>query len=311
MKGHIGHHPASAWHGLLALARAFLADEVMRLSAALTYYTVLSLFPALFIVVSLLGLIGLSPEALTQLLDTVGEKTGSQWVVDLVSGVLSSILDSRSAEIFLSAGVVLSLWAASGYVSAFMWACDCIYKPPTRRTYWQGMPVRVGIASLLLVLCTAAVAAVTLLGPIGARIAGTIGQETHWLFSLTQSASPILVVAALFMVILLYKHAPSRRQPSFWRLLPGALASLILWIVVSMGFNFYLSRFGSYNRVYGTLGAAVAFLVWAWIVNVAILVGVELNRALETSAQRGGDQRVRQAVEERGERQQPGPVSPS
>ena len=284
MKGRLGRYALGAWHGALALLRAFLADEVMRLSAALTYYTVLSLFPALFVVVSLLGLVGLSSETLTQLLTAVGEKTGSEWVVDLVSGVLSSILDSRSTEIFLGAGIVLSLWAASGYVNAFMWASDCIYRPPARRSYWRGMPLRLGIAVLLLVLFTAAIAAVTLLGPLGSRIADAAGLESSQLFTLTESASPILFVAALLMLVLLFKYAPSRRQPPFWRLLPGAFAALILWVVVSLGFSFYLTHFGSYNRVYGTLGAAVAFLVWAWIVNIATLVGVEINRAVERPA---------------------------
>ena len=91
----------------------------------------------------------------------------------------------------------------------------------------------------------------------------------------------------LLLFTLLYKFAPSRRQPALWWLLPGAVVGVALWIAASAGFSLYLDHFSSYNRVYGTLGAAVAFLVWAWLLNLALLVGVEVNRDLER--RRSGD----------------------
>lgn len=270
-----------AVRGVIALANDFLNHNVMQMSAALTYYTVLSLFPALFIVAALLGLVGLAPETLEQLLDGVADRTNSEWAVDLVSGVLASILDSRATGIYLGAGILVSLWSSSGYVMAFMWACDRIYNPPMRRSYWRGLPIRVGLALLLIVLFTTAVAVVAFFGPLGQSIATSTGLETTTLYSWVDSASPLLFIAALAMLTLLYKYTPSRPQPGLLRLVPGALTAIVLWFVVSWGFSYYLANFASYNRVYGTLGAAVAFLVWVWILNVAALFGVELNRFLE------------------------------
>ncbi len=281
MKVQFRRYAGSARRHAFALVNDFLNHNVMQMSAALTYYTVLSLFPALFIVVALLGFIGLSPDTLSQLLDGVADRTDSEWAVDLVGGVLTSILDSRATGIYLGAGVIVSLWSASGYVMAFMWASDRIYDPPARRSYWQGLPVRVGLALLLIVLFTTAAAMVTLLGPLGDTIARSLGFEDGALYTWSESASPLLFIAALVMLTLLYRFAPSRRQPRLWRLTAGACAALVLWYIASICFSFYLANFASYNKVYGTLGAAVAFLVWVWILNVGALIGVELNRALE------------------------------
>lgn len=265
----------------MALVRASMADDLSLLSAALTYFTILSLFPALVVVVAMLGVIGLSPETLQHLLDAIGERTGSQWVVNLAYGVLASILDSTSTSVFLGLGAVVALWTASAYVSAFMWASDHIYQPAARRSYWRGIPMRLGLALLLLVLLTAAAVMVTVIGPLGSRVAGALGLEGSELLTWSRLTSPLLLIAALLMLALLYKYAPSRRQPALVHLLAGAGAAVVLWLVASAAFSFYLAHFGSYNRVYGALGAAVAFLVWAWILNLAVLVGVEVNKALE------------------------------
>lgn len=261
-------------------AQDLLAHDLTQLAAALTYYTVLSLVPGLLIIVSLLGLVGLSPDTVHSLLDTLGE-LGAPWAAQAVSDVLDSVLRSSHSGAVLTLGIVLSLWAASAYVGSFMAASDRIYEITDRRPFWVGLPVRVGLALLLLVLLSGAAAVVTLVGPIGQWIADATGIGSGSLHVWAWVKWPVLVVLGLLLFTLLYQFAPSRRQPAPWWLLPGALVGVALWIVASALFSVYLANFANYNRVYGTLGAAVAFLVWAWLLNVALLVGVEVNRELE------------------------------
>ena len=272
---------------VLTIVSMVLAHDLPQLSAALTYYTVLSLLPGLLVMASLLGMVGLSPDTVHSLLDTLGE-VGAPWAAQAVSDLLDSVLTSESSGTVFTVSVILALWAASGYVGSFMAGSDRIYEIVRRRPFWTGMPLRVGLALLLLALLSLTAAVVTLVGPVGAWIAEATGIGTGPLHIWTWIKWPLLVALGLLLFTLLYKFAPSRGQPPLWWLLPGAAVGLGLWIAASALFSLYLANFATYNRVYGTLGAAVAFLVWAWLLNMALLVGVEVNRELEVR-RAGGD----------------------
>ena len=258
-----------------------LAHDLTQLAAALTYYTVLSLLPALIVVVSLLGIVGLSPDTVHSLLDTLGE-LGAPWAAQLVSDVLDSVLTSQNSGIVLIVSLVAALWAASAYVGSFMAASDRIYEIAQRRPFWKSLPLRVGLALLLLVLLSVTAAVVALVGPFG-----------RWVVDVTRhrlgAAAPVDVdqvaaphrarAAALHAAVQVHAEpapaaalvaAPRRRRRASPSGSPPPPASASTSTT---------SR--SYNRVYGTLGAAVAFLVWAWLMNLALLVGVEVNRDLE------------------------------
>ncbi len=265
---------------LVALLQKVLSHDLTQLSAALTYYTVLSLLPALIVVVALLGVVGLSADTVHALLETLGE-LGADWAADFVSSVLDSVLTSQNSGVVLTVSLLTSLWAASAYVGSFMAASDRIYEIADRRPFWTGLPLRVGLALLLLVLLSATAAVVTLVGPIGAWIADATGVGAGPLRVWTWVKWPLLVVLALLLFSVLYKFAPSRRQPPLWWLAPGAAVGVALWLAGSALFSFYLDNFASYNRVYGTLATAVVFLVWVWLMNIALLVGVEVNREVE------------------------------
>jgi membrane protein len=277
---------ARAWREVVAIVGAVFSHELTQLAAALTYYTVLSLLPALIVVVSLLGLVGLSPDAVHSLLRTLGE-LGAPWAAQAVSAVLDSVLTSQRSGLVLIGSLVLSLWAASAYVGSTMAASDRIYEITLRRPFWKSLPLRVGLALLLLLLLSLTAAAVALVGPFGRWVMDVSSIGSGPLHLWTWIKWPLLIVLGLLLFTLLYKFTPSRRQPALWWLLPGAAVGVALWIAASAGFSLYLDHFSSYNRVYGTLGAAVAFLVWAWLLNLALLVGVEVNRDVER--RRGGN----------------------
>ncbi|HEY5169023.1 MAG TPA: YihY/virulence factor BrkB family protein, partial [Thermoleophilia bacterium] len=275
-----------AWRELVRIVGVVFSHELTQLAAALTYYTVLSLLPALIVVVSLLGLVGLSPDAVHSLLRTLGE-LGAPWAAQAVSAVLDSVLTSqRSGWVFIGS-LILALWAASAYVGSTMAASDRIYEITLRRPFWKSLPLRVGLALLLLLLLSLTAAVVALVGPFGRWVMDVSSIGSGPLHLWTWIKWPLLIVLGLLLFALLYKFTPSRRQPALWWLLPGAAVGVALWIAASAGFSLYLDHFSSYNRVYGTLGAAVAFLVWAWLLNLALLVGVEVNRDVER--RRGGN----------------------
>jgi membrane protein len=271
-----------------ALANKVLGHDLPQLSAALTYYAVLSLLPALIVVVALLGVVGLSSDVVHSLLETLGE-LGAPWAADFVSSVLDSVLTSQNSGLVLTFSLLTSLWAASAYVGSFMAAADRIYEIRERRPFWTGLPLRVGLALLLLVLLSATAAVVTLVGPIGAWIADATGIGTGPLRLWTWVKWPLLIVLGLLLFTLLYKYTPSRRQPALWWLAPGAAVGVALWLAGSALFSFYLDNFASYNRVYGTLATAVVFLVWVWLMNIALLVGAEVNREVELRRAGGSD----------------------
>lgn len=263
----------------VALLRAVLAHDLPQLGAALTFYTVLSLLPALIVVVALVGMVGLAPDTVRDLLDALGD-LGAPWAAGFVSDVLASVLASRNSGAVLVLSFLTSLWAASAYVGSFMAASDRIYEVPARRPFRTGLPLRLGLALLLLALLSATVAVLALVSPAGRWIAhatGVGGGLPAW----TGIRWPLLVALGLLLFSVLYKFAPSRRQPSIWRLTPGAAVGVALWALGSAGFSLYLDHFAAYDRVYGTLATAVVFLVWAWLMNIALLVGAEVNRALE------------------------------
>ena len=231
-------------------------------------------------VVSLLGMVGLSPDTVKLALATLGG-LGAPWAASAVSDALDSVLQSSSSGAVLTFGLVAAVWAASAYVGAFMAASDRIDETAHRRPFWTGLPLRVGLALLLLVLLSATAAAITLVGPFGRWLADATGAGTGPFGVWTWVKWPLLVVLGLLLFTLLYKFTPSRRQPALWWLVPGAAAGIVLWLAASALFSLYLDNFARYNRVYGALGAAVAFLVWAWLMNIALLIGVEVNREVE------------------------------
>jgi membrane protein len=270
---------AGLWRRVMSVLGPVLALNVPRLAAALTYYTVLSLLPALLVVVALLGIVGLSPDTLQGLLDAVGE-LGAQWAVDFVKSALDGVIASHSSTLALVLGALLSLWAASGFVGAFMWAADVINETKAMRPIWRDLPVRLGLALGLLVLLALTATALALVGPVGSAVADATGIGNGPLHVWTWIKWPLLLALGLFMVGLLFRFAPSRPRRGLLSLLAGAFTSVALWVAVTAAFSYYLTHWASYDRVYGALATLIAFLVWAWVLNIALLAGALVDRAI-------------------------------
>jgi membrane protein len=260
--------------------RQFGRDQCTDLSAALTYYAVLSLFPALVVMVSLLGVFGQGKRTTDAVLQIVGE-LGPSSVVETLHAPVQQLVDSKSAGFALVAGLLGALWSASGYVGAFSRAMNRIYGIEEGRPIWKLRPLQLVLTLLGLVMAAAVTFMLAISGPVAKAIGDAIGAG-HLALTLWNIARwPVILVFVVVAVAILYYAAPNVRQPKFRWISVGAAVAILVWIAASVLFGVYVGNFGSYNKTYGALAGVVVFLLWLWITNLALMFGAELDAELE------------------------------
>jgi len=264
--------------------REFTADQCTDLAAALTYYAVLSLFPALVALISLLGVVGQGERSTDTILSLVDE-VAPGGTADTLRGPLEQFSSSPAAGFALVFGIVLAIWSASGYVGAFSRAMNRIYEIEEGRPFWKLRPVQLGvtIVSILLILIMLVILIVS--GPVTEAV-GTalgLGETVQIVWSIVKW--PILALAAVLIIAILYYATPNAKQPKFRWVSMGALLALITLLVASFLFGLYVTNFSSYDRTYGSLAGVVVFLLWLWIANLALLFGAEFDAELERGRQ--------------------------
>jgi membrane protein len=273
----------SWWAAVKRTGKEFSEDNLTDWAAALTYYGVLSIFPALIVLVSVLGLIGNSvTEPLLNNLGTFAPGPARSIIANSIHGLAQS---RGGAGILFVVGIAGAIWSASGYVAGFIRASNVIWDAPEGRPIWKTLPLRIGVTVLMLVLLTASALAVVFTGPLADRVGKLIGLSSVFVTVWDIAKWPVLVVIVALMFSILYYSAPNVRQPAFRWVTPGGLLAVLLWIAVSAAFALYVGNFGSYNKTYGTLGGVISFLVWLWLSNIALLLGAELNAELERGRQ--------------------------
>jgi len=255
----------------------FNNDRVQDLAASLTYYGVLSIFPALIVLVSLLGLLG--RQDASALIANVTDLAPEE-VRGLLAEGMHGIQESRQTGLVAILGLAVALWSASGYIAAFIRACNQIYDIEEGRPFWKITPLRLGLTVMLMVLLAAGAIAVTLTGDLAGAVGRTLGLDRTLVTVWDVAKWPVLALIAAGLIMVLYWAAPNVRQPGVRWLTPGGLLAVVLWVLVSSGFALYVANFGSYNKTYGTLAAVVVFLIWLWLSNMALLFGAELDAEL-------------------------------
>ncbi|MGI8594800.1 MAG: YihY/virulence factor BrkB family protein [Solirubrobacteraceae bacterium] len=263
--------------------REFKEDNLTDWAAALTYYGILSLFPALLALISILGLIGTSA---TQPLITNLATAAPGPAKEIVTSTITNLQRSQGAAgVLFFVGLAGALWSASGYVAAFMRASNAIYDVEEGRPIWKTLPVRVGVTVVLVVLLAVSAVAVVLTGGLAEQAGKLLGIGSSFVTVWDIAKWPVLLLVISFMFALLYWASPNVKHPGFRWISPGGLLAVLLWIVASAAFAFYVANFGSYNKTYGALGGVIVFLMWLWISNIAVLVGAEFNAELERGRQ--------------------------
>jgi len=270
---------AAVWGALKRTVREFREDNLTDWAAALTYYSILAIFPALLVLVSILGLVG---ESATQpLIDNLGTVAPGP-AKDIFTNAIKNLQGSQGAAgVLFVVGLAGALWSASGYVGAFMRASNAIYDMPEGRPVWKTIPTRVGLTLVLMFLLAITALAVVLTGGLARRAGDLIGVGGTAVDVWNVAKWPVLLIVVSFMFAFLYWAAPNVRQPGFRWVSPGGLLAVVGWLVASGAFAFFVSNFGSYNKTYGALDGVIVFLVWLWISNIMILLGEEFNAELE------------------------------
>ncbi|TDB70226.1 YihY/virulence factor BrkB family protein [Micromonospora sp. KC723] len=272
------------WRGVLVRGgRNFVRDNCADWAAALTYYAVLALFPSTAVVVALVGLVSEGERTVDTVLGLARDiGAGSIVANDGFVSVVRTVVDQHGgARVLLSFGLLGALWSASSYIGAFTRASNAIYGVAEGRPFWRLRPLQIGLAGVSLVLLAVVALGLIISGPVTDAVGDLVGAggvaRTVW----SVAKWPVLALVAMILLSLLFWIAPNVRQPRFRWLTPGGAVALFSWVLASFGFGLYVANFASYDVTYGGLGAVIAFLVWLYLSNSALMFGVQINAELQ------------------------------
>lgn len=274
----------SASYVLRKTAREFTADQCTDLAAALTYYAVLSLFPAMVVVVSLLGVFGQGKRTTDAVLGIVDDVLPAS-AVDSLRPTIAQLVENPSAGLALVLGILGALWSASGYIGAFGRAMNRMYEIEEGRPIWKLRPLQLVLTLAGLVMAAAVAFMLAVSGPVAKSLGNLIGAGDLAVTLWTILRWPVMLIFVVGGVAILYYASPNIRQPRFRWISVGAALAIVVWILASALFGLYVANFSSYNKTYGTLAGVIVFLLWLWITNLALLFGAELDAELERGRQ--------------------------
>jgi membrane protein len=262
----------------------FSDDQCTDLAAGLTYYAVLSIFPAAIAVVSLLGVVGQGQKTINAVLDVL-RQVGASGVADTIRPSLEQIAQSKGAGLGLAIGLAAALWSASGYVGAFGRAMNRIYEIGEGRPFWKLRPLQILVTMVAVALIALVAVSLVVTGPLARAIGDQIGLGSIAVTVFSIAKWPVIVAVVVVVIAILYYATPNVRQPKFRWMSVGALVALVGWVVASALFGLYVANFSSYDKTYGSLAGVIVFLLWLWLTNLALLFGAELDSELERSRQ--------------------------
>jgi membrane protein len=260
--------------------KEFQDDNLTDWAAALTYYAILALFPALLVLVALLGIVG--QQSTIDTFITSMRDAGLSGAADNIQKPLNDVVNAKGgAGALFGVGLLGAIWSASSYLGAFMRASNAIYEVEEGRPFWKLRPLQVALTVLGIVALAFVLIGLVVSGPLAEAVGNTIGLGDAAVTIYSIAKWPLLIGVVMILFASLYFAAPNVKQPKFRWISPGGVLAVLIWIAASAAFGFYVSNFGSYNKTYGTLGGVISFLVWMWITNIAVLLGAEFDAELE------------------------------
>lgn len=271
------------WSALRRTFREFTDDKLLDWAAALTYYSILSLFPAVVVLMSLVGLIG---ESVTRpLIENLRQLAPGQAREVLVNVVRELEGSASVAGPVALLGLLSAVWASSGYIGGFIRASNAIYEIEEGRPVWKTIPLRIALTLTMVILLAITVLGVVVTGGVAEWLGDTVGLGATAVTVWDIAKWPVLAVLVSLAIALLYWASPNVRHPGFRWLTPGSVLAVLVWVITSLGFALYVANFASYNKVYGSLAGVVVFLVWLWLSNLAVLFGAEFDAELTRERQ--------------------------
>lgn len=262
----------------------FVDDECTDVAAALTYYAVLAIFPALIAIFSLLGLVGQSEQVIGTVMPILSSVLGDAGAATL-EPVVESLATAPGAGLALVLGLATALWSASGYVTAFSRAMNRIYEIGEGRPVWKLRPMMLLITLVMIVMVVLVALMLVLSGPVATALGESIGLGSTVLTVWQVAKWPVILVLVMLIVGILYYATPNVQQPKFRWISIGAAIAIFVWVLSSVVFGFYVTNFSSYGATYGSMAGVIIFLLYLWITNLALLFGAEVDAELERSRQ--------------------------
>ena len=267
--------------------REFTADQCMDAAAALTYYAVLALFPALIAIFSLLGVVG-QGDATAQAVLGILEDVAPGDTADALRGPIEQLAQAPGAGLALVSGLVIALGSASGYVGAFSRAMNRVYEIEEGRPFWKLRPMQLVVTVIAVVSLAIVAIALVLSGDVVSAIGDAIGAGAAVQLAWNILRWPLMLLVIVLLVAVLYYATPNAKQPKFRWISLGALLAIVVLVLGSIGFGLYVANFSNYDRTYGSLAGVIVFLLWLWIANIALLFGAEFDAELERGRQLQG-----------------------
>lgn len=272
--------PASWKYAVGRSMREFSRQSVTDLGASLAYYGILSLFPALLALVSLLGIVGQAESTTQSMLEMIG-KVASPEVSSILEQPIEQLTNTRAAGFTFLVGLLGALWSASGYVGAFGRCLNRIYSVAEGRPFYKLKPLMLLLTAALLVIVALMAILLVVSGPLARAIGDSIGAGSQTLLIWNIAKWPVLAICAVGLITALYYGTPNIKQPKVRWLSTGSAVALLVLALATLGFFFYVANFGSYNKTYGTIGGAIVLLLWLWIANLSLLFGAVLDAEIE------------------------------
>ncbi|WP_431797300.1 YihY/virulence factor BrkB family protein [Microbacterium kunmingense] len=258
----------------------FIRDDGVDAAGSLTFFGVLAIFPAGLAIMAVIGIVGDSDDVRERLLSLLGQVAPGP-VIDTADAVLANVTGSSGADVTLILSVAVALWSSSIYVTAFGRCVNRIYGVAEGRPYWKRKLLQLGLTVVLLTAVIVMIAIVMLSGPTLRFIGDLLGIREAALDVWDIVRWPVFAVALVAVIVILFRGTGNVRPPRFRWLALGALFAMLLMGAASIGFGFYAANFARYNETFGTFAGVTVFLIWLFLVNAALLLGVELNAEVE------------------------------
>jgi membrane protein len=271
-------------YALKRTVKEFSNDQCTDMAAALTYYAVLSMFPAFVALISILGVFGNGKTTVDTLMN-MAQQLAPGGSLDTLRSTLDQLSTSSGSGIGLVIGLLGAIWSASGFVGAFGRTMNRIYEVPEGRPIWKLRPQNLLITVVVLVLVAIAAGSLVLTGPVAQTVGDVVGLGSTAVTVWNIAKWPLLLVLVVIIIAILYFGTPNVQQPKFRWMSTGALAAIVIWVVASVGFGLYVANFSNYNKTYGSLAGVIVFLLWLWLGNLALLFGAEFDSELERARQ--------------------------
>jgi membrane protein len=271
----------SVFFVLRRTVREFLDDGGTDLAAALTYYAVLAIFPGLIALLALVGLFGQADESIDLIVEILAPLVATDTIYNQIKPTLTELASLEGAGVTLVIGLLGALWAASGYIGAFSRAMNRIYEVEEGRPFWRLRPMQILITVTNVVLCAVALFILIISGPVAEAVGSAIGVGDDLVVIWNYAKWPVLALVVMAIVALLYYATPNVDFTRFRVISTGSFVAILVWLVASVGFAFYVANFNTYNKTYGSVAGVVIALLWLWITNLALLFGAELDAELE------------------------------